>query len=175
AIAARAAIEQWDVSRVLIIDWDVHHGNGTQATFWDDPNVAFLSMHRFPFYPGTGAEDETGEGAGRGLTVNVPIEFGTSRKAQLDRFRQKTEALADQFRPELILVSAGFDSHKDDPVGSLGLESEDFATLTDVVMELANVHSEGRLISLLEGGYNPVALAESVRHHLQRLNITPNG
>jgi acetoin utilization deacetylase AcuC-like enzyme len=174
AVAARAAIEQWDLNRVLIIDWDVHHGNGTQATFWDDPNVAFFSMHRFPFYPGSGAEDETGQGAGQGLTVNVPIEFGTSRKEQLDRFRHKTEALADHFRPELILISAGFDSHKDDPVGSLGLESEDFATLTDTVMDLATTHCDGRIVSLLEGGYNPTALAESIQQHLQRLT-KPNG
>ena len=153
----------------MIIDWDVHHGNGTQATFWDQPNVAFLSMHRFPFYPGTGAADETGQGPGLGSTVNLPIEYGTSRKAQIDAFRNATESLADRFRPELILISAGFDSHKDDPVGSLNLESEDFVTLTDIVLELANTHTGGRLVSLLEGGYNPTALAECVQLHLERL------
>jgi acetoin utilization deacetylase AcuC-like enzyme len=170
AIAARAAIEQWELERVMIIDWDVHHGNGTQATFWDDPNVAFLSMHRFPFYPGTGAADETGEGPGKGLTVNLPIEFGTSRRRQLDQFRQATESLADKFRPQLILVSAGFDSHKDDPVGSLQLESEDFTSLTDIVTDLASTHANGRLVSLLEGGYNPSALAECIQRHLERLD-----
>lgn len=169
AVAARAAIEQWQLERVMILDWDVHHGNGTQATFWDDPNVAFLSMHRFPFYPGTGAANEEGEGPGKGLTVNLPIAFGTARREQLDRFRRGVEKLAEKFRPELVLVSAGFDSHKDDPIGSLGLESEDFASLTDIVMEVAAAHAKGRLVSLLEGGYNPTALAESVQIHLERL------
>ena len=170
AVAARAAIEQFELNRVMIIDWDVHHGNGTQAAFWDAPDVAFLSMHRFPFYPGTGAADETGTGPGSGLTVNLPIEFRTSRKEQIDQFRRGTESLADKFRPELILVSAGFDSHKDDPIGSLGLESEDFTTLTDIAMDLAQTHADGRLVSLLEGGYNPTALAESVQCHLTRLS-----
>lgn len=169
AVAARAAIEQWEMDRVMIIDWDVHHGNGTQATFWDDPNVAFLSMHRYPFYPGSGAADETGQGAGQGLTVNLPIEFGTSRKAQIDRFRGGVETLAEKFRPELILVSAGFDSHKDDPIGSLSLESEDFATFSRIVIDVAETHAEGRLVSLLEGGYNPAALAHSVQFHLEVL------
>ncbi|MEM1067703.1 MAG: histone deacetylase [Planctomycetota bacterium] len=170
AIAARSAIQALNLNRVLIIDWDVHHGNGTQATFWEDPQVAFLSMHRFPFYPGSGDESETGQGRGAGLTVNLPIEFGTSRQMQLDRFRNATETLADRFQPELILLSAGFDSHKDDPVGCLSLESEDFITLTDIVMDLADAHCQGRLVSLLEGGYNPEALAECVQIHLERLN-----
>ncbi|MFK8112883.1 MAG: histone deacetylase [Rubripirellula sp.] len=169
AVGARVAIEELGLDRVMIVDWDVHHGNGTQGTFWDDPNVAFLSMHRFPFYPGSGDADETGVGAGKDLTVNLPIRFGTSRKMQLDRFRDGVEKLADRFRPQLILISAGFDSHINDPIGSLELESEDFETFTDIVMDVANNHSDGRLVSLLEGGYNPNALAESVEIHLTRL------
>ncbi|MCG8653953.1 MAG: histone deacetylase, partial [Pirellulales bacterium] len=111
AVAARLAIESLELERVMIVDWDVHHGNGTQAIFWDDPNVGFLSMHRFPFYPGSGAADETGTGAGHGLTVNLPIRFGTSRQDQLKRFGDAAGKLADKLKPQLILISAGFDSH----------------------------------------------------------------
>jgi acetoin utilization deacetylase AcuC-like enzyme len=169
AVGALAAIEEFGLERVLIVDWDVHHGNGTQATFWDDPNVGFLSMHRYPFYPGTGAADETGQGAGKGFTVNLPIRFGTPPRKQIERFRTATQRLADQLRPQLVMVSAGFDSHINDPIGSLELESEDFATLTDIVLEIAQTHADGRLVSLLEGGYNPAALAESVECHLRAL------
>ncbi len=169
AVGARVAIEELGVERVMIVDWDVHHGNGTQATFWEDPNVGFLSMHRYPFYPGSGAADETGAGAGRGLTVNLPIRFGTSRQQQFDRFQIASEKLADKLKPQLVMISAGFDSHKNDPIGSLGLESEDFQTLTEIVMAIADTHAQGRVVSLLEGGYNPAALAESVECHLQAL------
>lgn len=169
AVAAKSAIEQHQLERVLIVDWDVHHGNGTQATFWDDPAVAFLSMHRFPFYPGTGDAHETGQGAGQGLTVNLPVRVGTSAEDQLKRFRIATEKLAEKFRPELVLISAGFDSHRDDPVGALGLESHHFSDLTQIMLDIAKVHAGGRIVSLLEGGYNPAALAESVEHHLDSL------
>lgn len=169
AIGARVANEELGVERVMIVDWDVHHGNGTQATFWDDPRVAFLSMHRFPFYPGTGDSDETGVGAGKGLTVNLPIQYGTSRREQIDRFRNATEKLADTMKPQLIMISAGFDSHAKDPIGSLDLESEDFTTLTEIMISIANTHADGRVVSLLEGGYNPDALAESVECHLRAL------
>jgi len=169
AVAARGAMKQYGIEKVLIVDWDVHHGNGTQAIFWEDSNVGFLSMHRFPFYPGSGAEDETGRGAGLGTTVNLPIEFGTARSLQIDRFRAATERLADIIRPQLVIVSAGFDSHKDDPIGSLQLESEDFGLLTQIVLDVAQKHAGGRLVSVLEGGYNPVALAESTTIHLETL------
>ncbi len=169
AIAARAAINEHGLERVMILDWDVHHGNGTQAIFWEDANVAFLSMHRYPFYPGTGSADETGGGDGLGLTVNLPIHFGTPPATQIDRFRQATEKLAAKFQPQLVLISAGFDSHVDDPIGSLLLESEHFETLTEVAMSVAREHAEGRIVSVLEGGYNPTALGESVLFHLQAL------
>lgn len=169
AVAARVAIEQFGLQRVMIVDWDVHHGNGTQATFWEDPRVGFLSMHRFPFYPGSGDADETGSGAGKGLTVNLPIRFGTSPADQIRRFRAAAEDLADRMKPELILISAGFDSHALDPIGSLGLESDDFGTLTEIMMDIANTHAEQRCVSLLEGGYNPEALAESVECHVRTL------
>jgi acetoin utilization deacetylase AcuC-like enzyme len=172
AIAARVAIRELGLQRVMIVDWDVHHGNGTQATFWEDPSVAFLSVHRYPFYPGTGAADETGAGPGQGLTVNLPIRFGTPPREQIERFRSAAEALADKFRPQLLLVSAGFDSHRLDPIGSLLLQSEDFTTLTGIVRQIANTHADSRLVSLLEGGYHPEALAESVECHLLELLVT---
>lgn len=169
AIGARQALNQFDLDRVLIVDWDVHHGNGTQDTFWTDPRVAFLSIHRFPFYPGSGDRDETGSGPGLGTTLNLPIEYGTSRREYLAHFRSALETFADRIRPQLVILSAGFDAHRDDPVGSLDLETEDFVPLTQWVQEVAAVHAGGRLISVLEGGYNTSALAGSVELHLREL------
>jgi len=169
AIGARLAVKELNIDRVLIVDWDVHHGNGTQATFYEDPQVGFFSIHRWPFYPGTGAADETGAGSGLGSTLNLPIEFGTSRSAYLSAFRSGLERLAAKMRPQLVLISAGFDAHREDPVGSLQLEVEDFAALTDAVLEVASVHAGGRVVSVLEGGYNPPILAQSVALHLRRL------
>ena len=169
AIAARTAVKELGLERVMIVDWDVHHGNGTQDVFWEDPQVGFLSMHRYPFYPGTGAADETGGGAEEGTVVNLPIRFGTLPVDQLKGFRAEVEKLADKMKPELILVSAGFDSHVLDPIGSLQLESEDFGTLSEIVLDVAKTHCQSRVVSLLEGGYNPQALAESVELHLTEL------
>ncbi|MGI9467179.1 MAG: histone deacetylase family protein [Rubripirellula sp.] len=173
AVAARYLVKQLGLDRVMIVDWDVHHGNGTQATFWEDPQVAFLSMHRSPFYPGSGDAHETGAGDGRGLNVNLPVQFGTSAAKQVERFKLATEKLASSFKPQFILVSAGFDSHHADPVGANGFESNDFEALTRIMMDIAEVHAEGRIVSLLEGGYNPEALAESVEFHLRTL-LTSN-
>ncbi len=170
ALAARLAIDELGLTRVLIVDWDVHHGNGTQDIFWEDPQVGFLSIHRFPFWPGSGAANETGGGRGLGTTVNLPITFGTPRHEQLAVFRSAVERFADQHQPQLILISAGFDAHRLDPIGSLGLESEDFGSLTRVVRDVANVHAGGRIVSVLEGGYNPQALAECVDIHLHELS-----
>lgn len=166
ALAARRAIHRWQVSRVLIVDWDVHHGNGTQDAFYEDAQVAFFSIHRWPFYPGTGSEEETGSGPGLGSTLNVPVPMGTRRKAYLDRFRSALEWLAQKHRPELILISAGFDAHRLDPIGSLGLEVEDFAQLTSDVLDIAEEMASGRVVSVLEGGYNPEMLAASTALHL---------
>jgi acetoin utilization deacetylase AcuC-like enzyme len=169
AIGARVATEEYQLDRVLIVDWDVHHGNGTQATFWTDPRVGFFSIHRWPFYPGTGDTDETGAGPGLGTTVNLPVQFGTPRDEYLQRFQTALENFADRLRPQLILISAGFDSHRDDPVGSLELETEDFITLTQIVQSVANTHCQGRVVSVLEGGYNPGILAGCVEVHLHEL------
>lgn len=169
AIAARTALAELELNRVLVIDWDVHHGNGTQDEFYTDEQVGFFSIHRWPFYPGTGATDETGAGAGLGSTLNLPVEFGTSRTDYLARFRSSLESFADRLRPELVLLSAGFDSHRDDPVGSLGLETEDFIILTQIVQQVAATHAGGRLVSVLEGGYNPGILAGCIELHLTGL------
>jgi acetoin utilization deacetylase AcuC-like enzyme len=126
-------------------------------------------MHRFPFYPGSGESSEVGTGVGLGTTANVPIHFGMGRAEQMDAFRLASERLAKKMRPELIIISAGFDSHRLDPVGSLDLESEDFVELTRIVMSIAQVHCQGRVVSLLEGGYHPDALADSVCLHLETL------
>jgi acetoin utilization deacetylase AcuC-like enzyme len=169
AIAARVATAEHQLDRVLIVDWDVHHGNGTQDTFWADPQVGFFSIHRWPFYPGTGDADETGSGAGLGTTVNLPIHFGIERKDYLARFTTALEKFADKLRPQLVIISAGFDAHRDDPVGSLGLEIEDYPALTQTVQRIADTHAGGRIVSLLEGGYNPGVLAGCVEVHLQEL------
>jgi acetoin utilization deacetylase AcuC-like enzyme len=169
AVAARVAVDILGLSRVLIVDWDVHHGNGTQATFWEDPQVGFLSIHRWPFYPGTGAEDETGGGPGIGTTLNLPVQFGTSRKDYLTRFCDNLESFAAKIKPELVLISAGFDTHRLDPIGNLGLETEDFIPLTNAVLDVAATYASGRVVSVLEGGYNPDALGDCVTVHLEEM------
>ncbi|RIK78930.1 MAG: histone deacetylase [Planctomycetota bacterium] len=166
AVAARWAIDQFGLDRVLVVDWDVHHGNGTQDIFYDDERVGLFSIHRWPFYPGTGAADETGRGAGLGATRNLPTAFGTPRREYLARFRDELGDFAARIKPQLVLISAGFDSHAADPIGSLGLETEDFAELTETVLAVARDFAAGRVVSVLEGGYNPPVLADSVAAHL---------
>jgi len=169
AIAARRALDRHGLERVLVVDWDVHHGNGTQALFYDSAAVFYYSIHRWPFYPGTGSVGETGVGAGIGYTLNVPVAFGTPRLEYRDRFDKALEQAAEKCRPQLVLISAGFDSHAQDPIGSLGLETEDFIGLTRAVVEVAESRAAGRLVSLLEGGYNVQALAECVAVHIEEL------
>ena len=171
ALAARQARHAHGLGRILIVDWDVHHGNGTQDIFFEDPNVVFFSIHRYGmgFYPGTGAADETGKGKGLGYTLNVPVRHGTARKEYHDRFTRALEKAADKIKPELVLVSAGFDAHAGDPLGGMTLETEDFAAFTREVLAVARTHAKGRLVGCLEGGYNLDALAESVQAHLEQL------
>ncbi|WP_218110131.1 histone deacetylase family protein [Oligoflexus tunisiensis] len=169
AIAAHYARDVHHLDRVLIVDFDVHHGNGTQDIFYDDPAVHFLSIHRYPFYPGTGHESETGTGAGLGATRNIPVSFGTSRARYHELFRQGLEASIQQNQPQLIMISAGFDAHKDDPIGSLGLDIEDFEIMTRTVQEAADAHCNGRIVSCLEGGYNLDKLPLLVAAHLKNL------
>jgi acetoin utilization deacetylase AcuC-like enzyme len=169
AVGAKVAVEEFHLDRVLIVDFDIHHCNGTQASFWEEPRVGLLSIHRWPFYPGTGSEDEEGGGPGRGTKLNLPIEFGTPREDYLAIFAANLQQMADRLKPQLVLASAGFDAHRQDPVGNLGLETEDFVAITDLVLEVARVHAGGRFVSVLEGGYNPPVLAECVAGHLGRM------
>lgn len=169
AIAARHAQAQHGLSRVLIVDFDVHHGNGTQDVFYDDGAVWFYSVHRFPFYPGTGTRDETGSGGGLGTKFNLPLALGVSRAEFRERYQTMLQDVCLRCRPELVVLSAGFDAHAADPVGSLGLETEDFEPLTKLVVQAAVQHCGGRVVSLLEGGYNIEKLAESVECHMSAL------
>lgn len=171
ALAAHHARTNHELTRVLVVDWDVHHGNGTQDIFYESPEVVFFSIHRYGngFYPGTGAENETGRGKGLGHIFNVPVPYGTARKEYHDRFQRALEKAADKIRPELVLISAGFDAHAKDPIGSLDLDVEDFSVLTKDVLEVAKTHANGRVVSCLEGGYHLEALAECVQAHLEVL------
>jgi acetoin utilization deacetylase AcuC-like enzyme len=169
AIGARLAIRKHNLARVLIVDWDVHHGNGTQEIFWEDPLVGFFSIHRSPFYPGTGTTAEIGTGPAAGTKLNVPVAYGTSRALYLEQFAAALEQIGLRMQPELVLISAGFDAHKLDPVGGLGLESADFQALTREVVALADRYAGGRIVSVLEGGYHPKALADSVELHVHEL------
>jgi acetoin utilization deacetylase AcuC-like enzyme len=169
AVAARHAQRAHGLERILVVDWDVHHGNGTQDVFYDDGQVWFFSAHRSPFYPGTGHKHETGRGAGLGTTFNLPLRFGLTRKDYREAFLNVLTDAVAKCRPELILLSAGFDAHANDPIGSLGLETEDFGDLTRLVLDAAGQHCNGRLVSLLEGGYHLRALADSVACHLETL------
>ena len=169
AVAAHLAVSELKLNKVLIIDWDVHHGNGTQDAFWEDARVGFFSIHRYPFYPGTGTADETGAGEGLGFTRNVPVKFGTTRANFHAAFEKELTDFAARVKPELILLSAGFDAHREDPVGSLGLETEDFITLSQTVLKLAEEYCGGRLISVLEGGYHVDRLADCVKVHVETL------
>jgi acetoin utilization deacetylase AcuC-like enzyme len=169
AIAARYAQKKHGVDRVLIADWDVHHGNGTQDIFYSDGSVFFFSTHQHPWYPGTGAPNETGEGAGQGTTLNCPFPAGSGRKEILGAFQEKLLAVAESFKPGLVLVSAGFDSRIGDPLGNFMLTDADFTDLTNVMREIADKHAGGRLVSLLEGGYSLEGLAAGVRAHVAAL------
>jgi acetoin utilization deacetylase AcuC-like enzyme len=169
AIAARYVQKKYGLTRVLIVDWDVHHGNGTQHSFEDDPSVLFFSTHQYPHYPGTGRESERGRGAGEGFTINVPMEAGEGDEEYRSVFQKSLVPAADAFKPEFVIVSAGFDAHKDDPLASMGLTEEGYADLTGIVAGIAKHHAGGRLLSSLEGGYHLPALAASVDRHIQAL------
>jgi acetoin utilization deacetylase AcuC-like enzyme len=151
-----------DLSRVAVVDLDVHHGNGTQWSFYDDPSVLVISSHQYPYYPGTGSADQTGSGAGVGFTVNFPLEAGAT-DADYERVYQSVEGVLLQFRPELILVSMGFDAHRDDPLGGMRLTTGQFMRLTARIAAVADRCCNGRLVAAVEGGYDLEALAASLR------------
>ena len=169
AIAARYAQQRHGLAKVLIVDWDVHHGNGTQDIFYADGSVLYFSTHQQGWYPGTGWEDETGAGNGKGATLNVPVPAGTGGREVLAAFTDRLVPAADAFKPDLVLVSAGFDSDADDPLGGLMLAAVDFGALTSVVADIARKHCDGRIVSVLEGGYNVDVLKTSVAAHVRVL------
>lgn len=170
AVAARDLVEHSGATRVLVADFDVHHGNGTQETFWEDGRVAYLSVHRYPFFPGTGAADEQGVGRGRGATVNVPQRAGAGDGAYAGGFSAALEALAERFKPEFVLISAGFDAHEADPLGGMRVTTEGFAWMTRALAEIAGAFAGGRIVSLLEGGYDAVALGRAAAAHMRVLD-----
>jgi acetoin utilization deacetylase AcuC-like enzyme len=170
AIAARYAQRKHGVERVLIVDWDVHHGNGTQDIFYADPTVFFFSTHQWPLYPGTGRADETGAGAAEKTTMNFPFPAGSGRAEILGAVQQSLMPAMQAYRPELVLISAGFDSRIGDLLGRFTLTDEDFADLTRAVMEIADAGGGGRVVSMLEGGYNLSGLASAATAHVTALS-----
>ena len=169
AIGARYAQKQYGCERVLIVDWDVHHGNGTQDIFYEDASVFFFSVHQYPFYPGTGAHGEQGRNRGEGYTMNCPLPAGTVGKEVLGVFQSTLLPAVERFRPDLILISAGFDSRMDDPLGDWLLTDRDFADLTLFMLNCASLSAQGRVISVLEGGYNLQGLGWASAVHVETL------
>ncbi|HEV7642933.1 MAG TPA: histone deacetylase [Pyrinomonadaceae bacterium] len=171
AVAARYAQEKYEeIERVAIVDWDVHHGNGTQDIFYEDSSVFFFSMHQYPWYPSTGSSGETGSDQGRGFTKNLPVRASTKASEQRSMFDAALEDMNKNFRPDLIIISAGFDAHLTDPLGQLLLEDTDYIEMTKAVRQWADEVCGGRIISCMEGGYNLQTLGETVRRHVEALS-----
>ena len=168
AIAARHARDKFGLERVAVVDFDVHHGNGTQAAFWEDKDLFYASSHQYPHYPGTGAAGETGQGN----IINVPLPAGTGSGVFRSRFAEHVFPALNDFKPELLLISAGFDAHTDDPLAQLNLQDDDYGWVTDELLAIADQHSGGRVVSALEGGYDLGALGRSVAIHVQSLMQT---
>ena len=169
AIAARYAQRKHGVGRVLIADWDVHHGNGTQDIFYSDGSILFFSTHQHPWYPGTGMADERGDGKGEGCILNRPLPAGAGRSEILGAFQTDLAAAAEKFKPELVFISAGFDSRLGDPLGRFRLSDTDFADLTLLLVSIADKYAGGRLVSVLEGGYNLEGVGAGVVAHVRAL------
>jgi acetoin utilization deacetylase AcuC-like enzyme len=170
AVAARYAQNKYkEIENVAIIDWDVHHGNGTQGIFYSDPSVFFFSMHQYPWYPGTGSYGETGQGKGLGSTMNLPVKAYTKAADQNAAFEAAIGEIGTRMKPDMIFISAGFDAHRSDPLGQLQLEDPDYVRMTRVMMQWANEACEGRLVSCMEGGYNLETLGQTVRTHVATL------
>ncbi len=169
AVAARYACHKHSAERVLIVDWDVHHGNGTQDIFYDDGQVLFFSTHQSPWYPGTGAKNETGAGKGAGKIINCPFPAGSGRTEIADAFRHHLLPAAAAFKPDLVLISAGFDSRINDPLGHFLVTDADFKELTGMLLDFAAKHCNGRVVSVLEGGYNLEGLASAAEAHVRAM------
>lgn len=166
AIGTKYAQSKYGIERILIIDFDVHHGNGTQLVFYDDPGVLYCSIHQYPFYPGTGTQLEKGEGKGKGFTINVPLPAKSGNSEYIAAFKDYILPLALEFQPQLILVSAGFDAHENDPIGGMKLTNEGYKNLAKMICEIANQSCEGKVVSCLEGGYNVEVLPVVVEDYL---------
>ncbi len=170
AILARYLQHQYGIDKILILDWDVHHGNGTQHSFEEDPSVLYVSTHQYPYYPGTGAYTETGIGLGNGATLNCPMSAGAGDVNYESAFNEKILPAIDAFKPEFIIISAGFDAHLEDPLGQICLSTSFYRWMTKRMMEVASKHCQGRLISVLEGGYNLQFLPLCVEEHIAVLS-----
>lgn len=169
AVGAKYAMQKYQLDKVAIIDWDVHHGNGTQEIFYNSPEVYYFSLHQFPFYPGTGREDERGIGKGKNFTLNFPLPAGTDGKKYIEIFNERIVPELTAYNPQLVIISAGFDAHKDDPLANMLLVENDFTEMTKIVKQFSEAE-DIPIISALEGGYNLDALASSVYEHLKELN-----
>ena len=165
AVGATFLMEKYKINKVAIIDFDVHHGNGTQDIFYNEKKVLYISSHQFPFYPGTGSEDETGK---YNNILNIPLKAGTNSKEFFASYNKVYDKL-NEFKPEFILLSAGFDAHKNDPLANINLESKDYYTLTKEIIKIAKQVSGNKIVSILEGGYNLAAIQESARYHVEAL------
>jgi len=170
AILARYLQGQHGVDKILILDWDVHHGNGTQHAFEEDPSVLYVSTHQYPFYPGTGAAYEEGSGRGRGATLNCPMPAGSADADYEAAFMERILPKIEHYRPEFLIISAGFDAHQDDPLAQISLSTGFFGWMTERLMEMADRHAGGRIVSVLEGGYNLQKLPLCVAQHLATLS-----
>lgn len=169
AIAARYAQKKYKLQRVLIVDWDYHHGNGTEWSFYEDPSVLFFSTHKLTAFPQTGHAGRTGAGKGKGFNINVPLKRAATDKDILNAFTQKLAPEAEKFKPDLVLISAGFDSRKGDLLGDFAVTDDGFTRLTKLMMSIAGTHARARVVSLLEGGYNTKGLALAVEAHVKAL------
>jgi acetoin utilization deacetylase AcuC-like enzyme len=170
AILARYLQKEHGLDKVLILDWDVHHGNGTQHSFEEDPSVLYVSTHQYPFYPGTGAYYEEGTGRGRGATLNCPMPAGSTNREYEQAFLERILPKIDHFRPEFVILSAGFDAHREDPLAQMELTTEFYGWMSERMMEMADRHADGRIVSVLEGGYNLKYLPLCVAEHLAVLS-----
>jgi acetoin utilization deacetylase AcuC-like enzyme len=170
AILARYLQKEHGFDKVMILDWDVHHGNGTQHSFEEDPSVLYISTHQYPFYPGTGAYYEEGTGRGHGATLNCPMPAGSTDRDYEKAFMERILPKIDHFRPEFVILSAGFDAHQEDPLAQMELSTEFYGWMSERMLEMAERHASGRIVSVLEGGYNLDQLPLCVEQHLAVLS-----
>lgn len=173
AIAARYLEKRHGLKRVIVVDFDLHHGNGTQHSFYKDPGVLYFSTHQYPYYPGTGHYDEVGDGEGKGYTVNVPLSHGMGDADYIYVFNNVLIPIADLYKPEAVLVSAGFDAHYNDPLGGMGVTEAGYAAMTRILLDIAKRHSNGKTLFALEGGYNMNGLTNSVKAVIMEMRGTP--